>query len=398
MKKTIVLLFSFALAACHCQRACPRAESNPQAEITVTAPAPVPPAAGAPTKPQADALLSDEPAAKKLPQPVKTTLPTAADIPPTPTPAITKQPLSTKQTAPAHPQAPAVTDEPTIQDPQAKLAQQLIAQNRANQTLTHVPADFPSFKKEELLSPVDRLLNPLAYEPLLPDSTQAPWSNESLQYGIYYSFVKAGTAYIKSRGIVQKDGKTAYLIQTTALSASVIDSVYRVRDINYSWIDTTTLHSLGYSQSLREGNYQRDEWVRFDRENGRFYGETKKKKEAYYFVEELDQEVLDVLSSLYFVRAQSLEVGKDIVFDIVNRGKKYPLVVKVLGKETVKTAAGKFNCWLLEPQLRGESIFVVKGKSLKVWLTDDKYRMPVKMSVEVFIGSVSAELLAYQRN
>ena len=93
-----------------------------------------------------------------------------------------------------------------------------------------------------------------------------------------------------------------------------------------------------------------------------------------------------------------MQAGKDVVFDIINREKQYPLVVKVLGKETVKTDAGKFNCWVVEPQFRGEGIFVAKGKSLKVWLTDDEYRMPVKMSVEVFIGSVYAELLEYQRN
>ena len=37
-------------------------------------------------------------------------------------------------------------------------------------------------------------------------------------------------------------------------------------------------------------------------------------------------------------------------------------------------------------------------KTTEVWLTDDEYRMPVKMEAEVFIGSVYAELLAYQRN
>ena len=109
-------------------------------------------------------------------------------------------------------------------------------------------------------------------------------------------------------------------------------------------------------------------------------------------------QVLDMLSSLYFVRAQKLEPGKDIIFDIINRERQYPLVVKVLGKETVKTDAGKFNCIVVEPQFRGEGIFVSKGKSLKVWLTDDEYKMPVKMKTEVFIGSVSAELLEYKRN
>ncbi len=280
----------------------------------------------------------------------------------------------------------------------AEQAQVLIAQARARQTLSTPPADKLSFKKEDTIPLQGRLLHPLAYEPILPDNTHAPWSNESLKYGLYYSFIKAGTAYIKTRGLVSKNGKTAYLIQTTAFSATVIDSVYKVRDINYSWLDVDSLHSLGYSQSLREGNYKRDEWVTFDDENGRFYGQVQKKEEPKIIADELKQQVLDMLTSLYYVRAKPLAVGQDVTFDIINRETQYPLVVKVLGKETVKTAAGKFNCWVVEPQFRGEGIFVAKGKSLKVWLTDDQYRMPVKMAVEVFIGSVTAELLAYERN
>lgn len=280
----------------------------------------------------------------------------------------------------------------------AQQAEKLIAKDRANQTLAKPQADAPSFKKETVLSTDGRRLSPLSYEPIVADTTKVPWSNENLQYGLYYSFIKAGTAYIKTRGLTEVRGKKAYLIQTTAISASVIDSVFKVRDINYSWIDTTTFHSLGYSQSLREGNYKRDEWVTFEPKNGYFYGEIQKKGDPRPIAGPLNMEVLDMLSSLYYVRTQPLQEGKDITFDIINREKQYPLVVKVLGKETVKTEAGKFNCWVVEPQFRGEGIFVAKGKSLKVWLTDDEYRMPVKMSVEVFIGSVYAELLAYQRN
>lgn len=285
--------------------------------------------------------------------------------------------------------------EPAFTKEQAALT---IAADRQKQTLAKPQADTPSFKNEDFLSTSGRLLSPMAYEPIFADHTRAPWSNESLQYGIYYSFIKAGTAYIKTRGLTSINGKTAYLIQTTAFSAAVIDSVFKVRDINYSWIDADTYHSLGYSQSVREGNYKRDEWVTFDNQNGRFYGEIQKKEEPKVIAGELKLEVLDMLSSLYYVRKQPLAVGKDVTFDIINREKQYPLVVKVLGKETVKTSAGKFNCWVVEPQFRGEGIFVAKGKSLKVWLTDDEYRMPVKMSVEVFIGSVYAELLAYTRN
>ena len=362
MKKLLFLSLATCLAACTCQTRC-----TPQ---PVTAPA-------LPTQVPATLAVEQGPS---LP-----THPTTQASTDAPAPSSTQVPLS----QPAPQAAAAFTP---------AMAEKLIARDRTRQTLTEPPADKPVFKNEGFVSRQDRLLSPLAYEPLLPDNTHAPWSNESLQYGIYYSFIKAGTAYIKTRGLMSKNGKTAYLIQTTALSASVIDSVYKVRDINYSWLDVNSLHSLGYSQSLREGNYKRDEWLTFDDQNGRFYGEIQKKQEPRALAGELKQQVLDMLTSLYYVRAKPLAVGQDITFDIVNREKQYPLIVKVLGKEKVKTPAGKFNCWVVEPQFRGEGIFVAKGKSLKVWLTDDQYRMPVKMAVEVFIGSVTAELLDYTRN
>ncbi|MBQ7908513.1 MAG: DUF3108 domain-containing protein [Elusimicrobiaceae bacterium] len=262
-----------------------------------------------------------------------------------------------------------------------------------------IPApDKAVFDDEELIDFSDRSLHPFSV--LQPNSHSiqaAPWAYEQLKYGLYYTFIKAGTAYIRNRGLVNINGRTAYLLQTTAFSAPVIDAVFKVRDVNQSWLDAEGLFSLGYGQSVREGRYIRDEWITFDYANKQYIGQSKKKKEPKQILGTLEIKVLDMLSSLYFVRSQPLEVGKDLVFDIVNRSKQYPLVVKVLKKEKIKTAAGTFKTIVVEPQIRGEGIFVSKGKSLKVWLTDDEYKMPVKMTVEVFIGSVSAELLEYKR-
>ena len=277
-------------------------------------------------------------------------------------------------------------------------AAQLIAQDRAKQTLSSPVKENGVFDDEPIIPTDGRRLSPFAYEPLKADTSNAQWRGEQLKFGVYYAFIKAGNAYIKNRGLTEVNGRKAFLIQTSAFSASAIDAVFKVRDINYSWIDAETFKSLGYTQSLREGNYKRDEWLRFDLENHRYYGEMEKKDGPRVITGELTENVLDMLSSLYYVRTQPLEIGKDIVFDIVNREKQYPLVVKVLKQEKVKTAAGKFNCWVVEPKFRGEGIFVAKGKSLKVWLTADEYKMPVKMQAEVFIGSVKAELLEYKRN
>ena len=272
------------------------------------------------------------------------------------------------------------------------------AQKQEISTPSAPASDRAIFDDEDLIDFSERSLHP--YAGLVPNINaiqKAPWAYEQLKYGIYYTFVKAGTAYIKNRGLVSLHGRPAYLLQTTAFSAPVIDAVFKVRDVNQSWLDAQDVYSLGYGQSVREGRYIRDEWVTFDYDNHQYIGQSKKKAEPKQVQGPLDIKVLDMLSSLYYVRSQKLEIGKDLVFDIVNRSKQYPLIVKVLKKEKVKTKAGTFKTIVVEPQIRGEGIFVSKGKSLKVWLTDDKYKMPVKMTVEVFIGSVSAELLEYKR-
>ncbi len=258
--------------------------------------------------------------------------------------------------------------------------------------------DKAVFEDEKLIDFEGRMLHP--YAELAPDASagqNAPWAYEQLKYGVYYTFIKAGTAYIRNRGLVNINGRPAYLLQTTAFSAPVIDAFFKVRDVNQSWLDAQDFYSLGYGQSVREGGYKRDEWVTFDYENDVYRGKIQKKEDPRDINGPLEMNVLDILTSLYHVRGQKLVPGQDIVFDIINREKQYPLIVKVLGKEKVKTDAGAFDCVVVEPQLRGEGIFVSKGKSLKVWLTDDEYKMPVKMQVEVFIGSVSAKLLEYKR-
>ena len=307
------------------------------------------------------------------------------------------QPADTPIPQPVPEKQPA-TVSPASQPAQPAVAVKSISEESAQEPMKPVP-DKAVFQDETLISLKGRALNPWAG--LVPSSDKqfsAAWKGEQLKYGLYYSFVRVGTAYIKNRGIVEVNGRQAYLLQTSAFSAAVIDKVFKVRDINLSWLDANNHYSLGYSQSLREGNYRRDEWVIFDYDTHTYHGEVTKKSGKRAFSGEILQPVQDLLTSLYFVRAQALQGNQDVVFDILNREEKYPLVVKIVGRETVKTPAGKFKCIIVEPQFRGEGIFVSKGKSLRVWVTDDERKLPVKMKAEVFIGSVSGELLEYKYN
>jgi hypothetical protein len=57
----------------------------------------------------------------------------------------------------------------------------------------------------------------------------------------------------------------------------------------------------------------------------------------------------------------------------------------------LKVQAGKFRCLVLEPLLKGEGIFKQQGR-LQVWMTNDKYKIPVQMTSKVIVGHITSEL------
>lgn len=231
----------------------------------------------------------------------------------------------------------------------------------------------------------------------LPANARAKnWLGERMKFEIGWSFLTVGHAEIWTENVVSVDSVPCYHIISTAKSATVIDAFFKVRDKNQTWIAADTLYSRAYSKLIREGNYFWDEWVTFDYDKKTFTGVQKTNRDALENLSgEIPGPVQDIFSAMYYVRAQPLKEGQQFSID-VNSGKNWPLYVNVYPqRETVKVQAGKFDCFVVEPTLRDKGLFVQKGKSLKVWITADERRIPVKMEAEVFIGHVSAELEEY---
>lgn len=214
---------------------------------------------------------------------------------------------------------------------------------------------------------------------------------EKLIYDVSWGLLSVGQATLEAEDIVEFNGRPAYHIVSRANSNGFCDSFYKVRDINESWMDAKTLTSLGYSKQLREGHFYRDEWILHSGE-GAWIGKRAGRDGNFSVATGTSPiGVQDVLSSMYFLRGQTLTPGTEIVLD-VNTRQNWPLVVRVIKKERVKTAAGRFDAFLLEPALRHEGLFIQKGTRLQVWFSDDPKRVPVLMKVDVFFGSITARL------
>ncbi len=212
---------------------------------------------------------------------------------------------------------------------------------------------------------------------------------EKLTFSIDYGFIHAGTATLEVKGTEQVNGSLSYHIESVARSSGFISKFYKVRDRVSSYIDREGIFSRRFEKSLREGVYKSDRFIDFYQDRLIALNTLKK-----YAVTEIPIYVQDILSCLYALRTFNLEVGKDEVFNVYADGKVYALKVIVHKIEKIKVPAGVFECFVVEPILKSEGLFRQKGK-LKVWLTKDEHKLPVKMTSKVIIGSIGSNLEKY---
>ncbi|MEE4311242.1 MAG: DUF3108 domain-containing protein [candidate division KSB1 bacterium] len=207
---------------------------------------------------------------------------------------------------------------------------------------------------------------------------------EELEFVIRYGPVVAGSATMAIPEIKKIKGRECYHIVSEARSSKFFSAFFRVRDRVESYMDAKGLFSWRFEKHLREGNFRADQYV---------------EKDHYLNIAVTDKKdtlrippcIQDILTAFYYVRTLPMEVGKSVFIDTYADKKLYPLEVKVLGRERIKTSAGTFNCIVIEPMLRGDAIFKQRGR-LTIWMTDDHRKIPVLMKSKVLIGSIIAEI------
>lgn len=215
----------------------------------------------------------------------------------------------------------------------------------------------------------------------LPNDAFGP--GEYLEYEVGYGFIKAGTATLEVRRRVNYKGYQSLELVSTAKSYPALAKLYYVEDYNYSILDFHGLFPWHYQKDVHEGRYRTFRWAQFDQKGKKILTATDTLAAADF--------VQDALTALYYTRTLPLKVGETITMEVFSDGKKYSLEVNVLKKEKVTVPAGTFRTLVVEPLLKTPGIFQQTGK-IKVWLTDDRLRLPVLMKSRVLIGSISAQL------
>ena len=222
---------------------------------------------------------------------------------------------------------------------------------------------------------------------------QAFNAGEHLTMVVFYSvaglYVNAGTATF-STTLERMNNKPVYHVVGTGVTNTKYDWIFKVRDRYETYFDTATLQPYKFIRNVDEGGYKKYENVTFNQG-----ANTAITTEGVYKVPPCIQ---DVLSAVYYARNinfDSYEVGAKIPFDLFMDNEVFPMYVRYLGKEVVKTRYGKFRTIKFKPLLVKGTLFE-GGEKMTVWVSDDKNKVPLRIESDIIVGSVKVDMMSYR--
>ena len=109
-------------------------------------------------------------------------------------------------------------------------------------------------------------------------------------------------------------------------------------------------------------------------------------------------QVQDVLSAIYYLRTQPLEVGKTFELTISDSGVVYQVPVQVIEKKRKKTVLGRVETFLVEPEVFGSDRMLSGEGKFSIWITNDARRIPVSARIKMKYGTFDITLRKVIRN
>ncbi len=208
---------------------------------------------------------------------------------------------------------------------------------------------------------------------------------ERLVYDVKFGALKVGQGSMEVLDTVALRGRPAWHTRFRVRGGIPF---YRVDDVLESWIDRASLNSLRFVQDFDEGGKNRERRYEIFPDRAVFQENDKAEETSV-------GNPLDDGSFLYFIRTIPLEVGKTYEFSRYFRPDRNPVIVRVLGRETITVPAGTFHTLVIQPIIKSKGIFSENGQA-RIWLSDDSRRIMVQMKSRTKIGSLNLYLQSHR--
>jgi hypothetical protein len=103
-------------------------------------------------------------------------------------------------------------------------------------------------------------------------------------------------------------------------------------------------------------------------------------------------QVQDVLSAIYYLRTQPLEVGRTFELTVSDSGLVYQVPVQVVEKKRKKTVLGRVETLRVDPGVFGPNRMIAGEGQFWIWFTNDNRRIPVGARIKMKYGTFDITL------
>jgi hypothetical protein len=214
---------------------------------------------------------------------------------------------------------------------------------------------------------------------------------EKLVYAVKYGALKGGEASMVI-DVIPSGDVFYYYVKASAVTTGLATNFAKIYDIYESYINISNGYPVKSVRNITENKYTYYNEVWFFRRKGYVYSENSGKHK-------IPANTLDILSAFYFARRHifkhDFQKGQTINLTTFFDDHLYPIKIKFLKKQTIRTRFGRVPCLLFVPVLVKDNPFK-REKDLKIWFSDDGNYIPVKIRMRSKIGAIKAELISFK--
>ncbi len=217
---------------------------------------------------------------------------------------------------------------------------------------------------------------------------------EKYHYKVKYGPLTIGVADVfVDNKVYSVNDRPCYKIDVLGKTAGLTD-LFHVKNLYRSYVDTVSIVPQKFVYSAREGDFKRDQSMLFDHTTNKVVKYEKEKQNTF----KVPDNIQDVISGYYYLRTldlAGLKMGQSVSAPLFFDEDLYEMKVKYAGKAIIRTRFGKINVIKLHPILPKNKLFEGE-EAIRIYVSNDKNRVPIQIEVDFSIGKVVMELKDYE--
>ncbi len=215
---------------------------------------------------------------------------------------------------------------------------------------------------------------------------------EVLQYDVSWTGgIKIGELRLEVNALPEEESFEIRATVTTKNGA--VDLIYPIKDLHVTRVRGPKRLPYHYEIWQKEGySYRAHRVLEYNQEGGQIVYMKNNKLEGVFTV---DGETNNEFSSFFNSRLMEFPLGGGFIVPTFADKKRVEVVVNAIAeKRFEKTLLGPVSTVEIMPVMTFKGLYDKRGDTV-IWYTNDECRVPVMINSKIIIGSLTAELTAY---